>query len=407
MEAQAGVDVEGEVEHGGPLVDQHGCPVPAEDLDLGLVGVAGLDGVDGLLKEGVLAGPAAGPVAVVVLFGSDEEAVEVVPLIRQQEVGRIPVGGASVIDDEKSLPGEDQVKVFEKEVVGADGGSLLLQVVGDGQEEVVEGEGLLVQELAYVPDPVRGGCRLAEEADHRPVCVFEADDVPVIGLQVPGEVVAEGVKDALQPVQGLFRGHAVLRVDPAAGLLHLRELGRVLDAEAQVLEPVHKVKGPGLGGQRDQHLAGVLGFEKPFFLAEAGDRGQVVDPVRDFYIEGPGGGLVEELRVGQDVALPFPQPPAVVVPVAEGGDRIDGPRDLAAEEVSDLAERDIAVLHHIVEEGRDQAVAVKAVLRQQAGRPQGVVDIELSGLAPDPAVLVLRKEIGALDPLPVSAGMFF
>jgi len=405
MKTQAGVDVEGKIEDGCALVDHHGRPVPAENLDLGFIGVTGLDRVDGPLKKAVFAGPPAGPVAVIVLFCPDEEAVEVVPLIRQQEVGRIPMGRAPVIDDIKPFPGEDQVKVFEKEIVWADGGPRLLQIIGDGQEEVVEGEGLLVQEPAYVPDPVRGACSLAEETDHRPVRVFEADDVPVIGIQVSRIAVAQRVKDVLQPVQGLFRRHAVLRVDPAAGLLHLRELGRVLDAEAQVLHPVHEVKGLGLLGQSDQHLSSVLCFEKPFFLTEAGDRGQVVDPVRDLHIEGPGIGLVQELRIRQDVALFFRQPVAVIILVAEGGDRIDGLRDLAAEHLPDLAQLDIAVLHHIVEEGGDQAVTVKAVLRQQAGRPQRMVDIGLSGLAPGPAVLFLREQIGALDPVPVSAGM--
>ena len=217
MQTQAGVDMESKIEYGCPLVDHHGCPVLAEDFDLGLIGVAGLDLVDGSLKEGAFVDSVSRPVAVILIFGPNEQAVEVVPFIRQQEICRILVCCAHVINDEKALTGKDQVKVFEKKVVGTDGRSLLLEIIGNGQEEVMEGKGFLAQKEAHVPDLVRSGSCLAEEADHGPVRVLKADDMPAVGPQFLCIVVAERIKDALQLIQGLSRRQAVFSMDPAAG----------------------------------------------------------------------------------------------------------------------------------------------------------------------------------------------
>ena len=211
------------------------------------------------------------------------------------------MGGASVINDVKTLSGKDQVKVFEKEVMGADGSPLLLEIIGDGQKEVMEGKGFLAQEAAHVPDPVRGGGCLAEKADHCPVRVLKIDDMPAVGTEFLCVIVAERVIDALQPIQSLFCWKAVFRMDPAAGFFHLRKLSRMFDAETQILEPVHEEKSAGLFCQRNQYLACMPGFEQSFFFTEAGDCGQVVDPVRDLYIESPGVNFVQELCVRKDI----------------------------------------------------------------------------------------------------------
>ena len=86
MQSQTGVDVESKIKHGGPIVDHHGSPVCAEDFDLGLIDITRLYLVHGPPEECVFADPVAGPVALIVIFGSDEEAVEVVPIIREQEI---------------------------------------------------------------------------------------------------------------------------------------------------------------------------------------------------------------------------------------------------------------------------------------------------------------------------------
>ena len=86
MQPDAGVDMEGEIEYRGALVDHHGSPVLTEDLDFGLIGIAGLDLVDSPLEERFFTDRASLPVAVIFVFCPDEKTVEIVPLICQKEI---------------------------------------------------------------------------------------------------------------------------------------------------------------------------------------------------------------------------------------------------------------------------------------------------------------------------------
>ena len=316
------------------------------------------------------------------------------------------MGGAPVVDHIEALSAQDQIEVFEKEVMGPDRCSRLLQIIGDGQEEIVKSKCLLAQEMAHINDPVYRGCGLAEKADHGPVRVLKVDDMSVVGPQILRIIVPEGIKDRLQLAEDPGCCQTVLRMDPPAGILHLCELGRMFDAEAQFFQPVYKEKCLGLLGQRNQHLARMLGLQNSLLLTAAGDRGQVVYPVGDLHIEGPGVGLVQEFCIREYIPLLFRKFPSVVIPVAQSSDCIDRFRDVAAEHFPDLADRDIAVLHHIVEEGRSQILAFEPILRQEPGGPQAVVDIGLSGYAESAAVHFFRKGIGPFDIVPVSAGMF-
>ena len=105
MQAQVRVDVEGKVKYGGIPVDEYGGSVRTEDLDLRLVGVTRLDFIDNTGKECAVVYDIAVFIAVKFIFGADEQAVEIVHFVREQEICRIFVSGAAVVQDVESVPG--------------------------------------------------------------------------------------------------------------------------------------------------------------------------------------------------------------------------------------------------------------------------------------------------------------
>ena len=82
---------------------------------------------------------------------------------------------------------------------------------------------------------------------------------------------------------------------------------------------------------------------------------------------------------------------------AELRDAVDQQRDLRAELLADLVERDVRILHNVVEQRGADGIGVEAEVEQDAGHRDGVADITLARQALLSLVRGLRHMICAFD----------
>ena len=185
MEPQVGVDIEGEVQHGGAFVDVHCGAVAAEDFDHLVVGVAGLDLVDVADGEiGVRIHNAAVEEAKVFKLCSHEEPVQVVHLVGEKEVAGVFVSSKTVFDQVETLGREYLVKIVEEHIIWVEVGLLLAEVIANDECDVVEFDVALVEERRPVIPEICGyAADLAVNADTGAFIVDQIHDIPAIAAE--------------------------------------------------------------------------------------------------------------------------------------------------------------------------------------------------------------------------------
>ena len=228
----------------------------------------------------------------------------------------------------------------------------------------------------------------------------------VIGLQLFCAVVAQGIENPLEFGQGLADRPVVEQVDLIPDLFHFSQLQGMLGPETELFQHVDTVVGVCLFGHGNQYFPGVFCLGHALFLFYAGKSGEIVDPVGNLHIESADIHLVLQTGIGECVELLFGKLFAVKIAVAECGHRVHDLRDSISEQIPDLGEGDIAVLHDIVQQGGHQVFAVKTLVGKNACHTEGVVDVGLPGSPLYAAVLLVRVLPGLFDPGAVSIRMF-
>ena len=341
-------------------------------------------------------------VSVIIILRADEETVKIVHLVGEQEVCGVLVGRLFIIDDVEAAFAEGQFKVFKEQVVGTDRGPLFFKVVGDDEEEVIESEVVFPEDALQLIGIAHFSGDLAVKADHGAVLLAELDDISAVRFEHFVRAFSLVVKDLFKGQERFAGCQAVLCADPVPDLLHEPDKPGMFDAETEVFEDIYIVVGLCALRHGDQDLLGVLGLGHAFFFFYTGDRGQIVDPVRNFDVQGFDCHIFLKLDVGEGVALFFGRFVLTEVPVAQGCDGVHGLCHCVPEQPADLGHRYVAVLHDIVQERGHEVVTLKSLLSQDSRHAHRMKDVGLPGPALDALMLFAGVLVGAFDPFAVT-----
>ena len=144
-------------------------------------------------------------------------------------------------------------------------------------------------------------------------------------------------------------------------------------------------------------------IRRRFSGRHAGDRAHVVEPVGELDHQDPevlghchqhlahGGCLLRLARVELDPL--------------ELGDTVDQPRHLGAEVLLDVGQRDLGVLHRIVQQGRRQRHVVEPDVGHDRFHRQRVVDVALTARPGLRVVCLGSHVVGAIDDVDARLGM--